>query len=62
MFYMKYYNGASERGGGGFEESASLQPPPKWNLKKHRYCIHNDIKVLRDLSFSLNQQVQSADD
>jgi hypothetical protein len=30
--------------------------------KKHGFCRHNDIKVLRELPFSLNQQVKSADD
>jgi hypothetical protein len=41
-------------------------PPPlspkKAKLKKHRFCRHDDINVLRDLPFSLNQYLKSADD
>jgi hypothetical protein len=38
--------------------AAGLQPPPqgppKPKFKKHIFCRHDDIKVLRDLPFSRN--------
>jgi hypothetical protein len=42
--------------------AAGLQPPnpPKPKLKKN--CIYYDIKILRDLPFSRNQPLKSADD
>jgi hypothetical protein len=37
-----------------------LLPPLKIEIKKKRFCGHNDMK--RDLSFSRNQPLKSADD
>jgi hypothetical protein len=36
--------------------------PPKRNVKKQRFCRHDDMKVLRNLPFSRNQPLKSADD
>jgi hypothetical protein len=40
-----------------------LQAKKKKKKKKktHRFCRHNDIEVLRDLCFSQNQPLKSAD-
>jgi hypothetical protein len=37
-------------------------PLPKAKFTKHRFCSDDDIKVLRDLRFGLNQPLQSAAD
>jgi hypothetical protein len=35
---------------------------PRQSKKKKRFSRHDDIKVLRDLRFSLNQPLKSADE
>jgi hypothetical protein len=49
------------KGGGG---AAELQPPKtlKPKFKKTDFCRYYDIKLLRDLPFSRNQPLKSADD
>jgi len=37
-------------------------PPKKAELKKNVCCMHDDIKVLRDLRFSRNETPKSADE
>jgi hypothetical protein len=44
--------------GGGV---AGLQPPKVKLKKKTDLCRHNDIRILRDLAFSLDQPLKSAD-
>jgi hypothetical protein len=41
---------------------AAAPLPSKAKLKNHWFCKHDDIKVLRDLRFSLNQPLKSAND
>jgi hypothetical protein len=43
-------------------EAHQAAASPKRNLKKHRFCRQDDIKFLRDLLFSRNQPLKSADD
>jgi hypothetical protein len=53
----------SEPKGGGLQSGNT--PPPNSqnrNLKKHRFCRYHDINIVRDLPFTQNQPLKSADD
>jgi hypothetical protein len=50
-------------GGGGLPLCSPLpENPHNRNLKEHKFCRYYDIRILRDLPFSRNQTLKSADD
>jgi hypothetical protein len=55
--------GAPKRGGGGGSDTSRLQPPPfhKRNIKIYRFCKQYITGWSRDLHFSLNQPMKSAE-